>query len=309
MQPAAQYKVLTFYKYVNLPHASLLREAHLRDGQSIGVRGRILISGEGINGAACGTIEQTENYKRYLHSFPEFADLTFREQKSHFNTFKKLHVRVKNEVINSGIGPDPKFDPNKKGGKHIDPEELRKLKDDPDVVLLDVRSNYEHNIGKFKDAVTLNIGHFRDFPEKIKELEQLKDKKIITYCTGGVKCEKASAILRENGFQDVYQLRGGIVQYANETGGEDFQGRCYVFDRRVAVDVNKVNPEVISHCVHCNRKTARYVNCVNSECNEQVIMCQACSFQWKGACSEACCQNSGRTFNGLGYYEKELEKH
>lgn len=307
MPKAAEYRVLTFYRYVALPHAKALQKVHLSMGNEIGILGRILISPEGINGAACGTIEQVRQYKQYLHSHPEFVGLTFREQESHFNTFKKLHVRVKDEVINSGIGPDPELDPNKKSGKHLDPETVRQFKDDPDVVLLDVRSNYEHQIGKFKNAVTLDIDHFREFPEKLKELEEYKDKKIITYCTGGVKCEKASALLKEKGFEEVYQLRGGIVQYANETGGEDFQGRCYVFDRRVAVDVNTVNPEFISHCIHCGRKSARYVNCVKPECNEQVIMCQPCSIKWYGACSSECYHTTDRAFNGLGYYEKELQ--
>ncbi|HAH35096.1 MAG TPA: hypothetical protein DCL81_00630, partial [Algoriphagus sp.] len=140
------------------------------------------------------------------------------------------------------------LDPNVKTGKHLEPEEFKKLKDQEDVVILDVRSNYEHELGRFKNALTLDIDNFRDFPQKVKELEHLKNKKVLTYCTGGIKCEKASAFLLEQGFEDVYQLHGGIIKYGMEAGGEDFEGKCYVFDNRIAVDVNNVNPTIVSEC-------------------------------------------------------------
>src|SRR5690606_36332622 len=130
----------------------------------------------------------------------------------------------------------------KETGKHLEPHEFMARKDRDDVVVLAVRSNYEHNVGRFKNALTLDIDNFREFPEKIAELEAYKDKKILTYCTGGIKCEKASALLLKSGFADVYQLHGGIIKYGKEAGGKDFEGKCYVFDNRVTVDVNRVNP-------------------------------------------------------------------
>jgi UPF0176 protein len=175
------------------------------------------------------------------------------------------------------------------------------------VVLLDVRSNYEHHLGKFKNAVTLDIENFRDFPAKVDELESLKDKKVITYCTGGIKCEKASAFLLEKGFKNVYQLHGGIIKYGIEQGGEDFEGKCYVFDNRVAVDVNKVNPVTISTCYVCGTRSDRMVNCANPECNNHVPLCENCGWAMEGACTDACkAHPHKRPYDGTGYYAKQL---
>src|SRR5690606_7629349 len=125
--------------------------------------------------------------------------------------------------------------------------------------------NYEHNVGRFKNAVTLDIENFREFPDKIEELAAYKDKKILTYCTGGIKCEKASALLLKSGFKDVYQLHGGIIKYGKETGGKDFEGKCYVFDNRVTVDVNHVNPTEVATCHNCGVTSSRMINCANPE--------------------------------------------
>jgi len=167
-----------------------------------------------------------------------------------------------------------------------------------------MRSNYEHHVGHFKDAITLDIENFRDLPERMNELEPFKDKTVITYCTGGIKCEKASAYLLENGFKDVYQLDGGILKYAKEGGGEDFEGKCYVFDGRVVVNVNTVNPVLVSTCIHCETPSARMINCVNELCNNQIVMCEACGWKWNGACSVECKEISSRAYDGTGYYTK-----
>ncbi|MCX6353071.1 MAG: rhodanese-like domain-containing protein, partial [Bacteroidetes bacterium] len=145
-----------------------------------------------------------------------------------------------------------------------------------------------------------------EFPEKIAELEQYKDKTIITYCTGGIKCEKASALLIKKGFKDVYQLDGGILKYGKTGGGEDFDGKCYVFDSRILVDVNQTNPKVITHCIHCHVAVERFVNCSNVLCNDQIVMCEECGWAWEGACSTACkaATESRRAYDGTGYYAK-----
>jgi UPF0176 protein len=179
------------------------------------------------------------------------------------------------------------------------------MKDDQDVVIVDVRSNYEHSIGRFKNAVTFDIENFRDFPAMINELAQYKNKKIVTYCTGGIKCEKASALLLHEGFENVYQLHGGIIKYGKEAGGEDFEGKCYVFDNRVAVDVNTVNPVVISTCRNCGANTSKMINCANPECNEHFTQCDACGEKLDGACSALCQEHPRkRDYDGTGYYVK-----
>ena len=196
--------------------------------------------------------------------------------------------------------------PNIKTGKHLEPAEFRKIKDDDDVVIVDMRSVYEHTVGKFKNAITFEMENLRELPEHIKEIEHLKKKKIITYCTGGIKCEKASAYLLEQGFENVYQLHGGIIKYGLEEGGEDFEGQCYVFDNRLTVNVNKINPSVISKCFVCQTPSERMVNCANPVCNEHVPMCAACSEKMEGACSVACKTHpQKRPYNGTGYYVKE----
>src|SRR5690606_38877334 len=156
---------------------------------------------------------------------------------------------------------DPRvIDPNKQTGKHLAPKDFLEMKDREDVVILDVRSNYEHTVGRFKNAVTLDIENFREFPEKIKELEQYKDKKILTYCTGGIKYETASALLLKEGFNDGYRLHGGIMKYGKEVKGEQFEGQCYVFVNRPTVDVNTVNPSFVSTCRTCGAVTAKMIN-------------------------------------------------
>jgi UPF0176 protein len=160
-------------------------------------------------------------------------------------------------------------------------------------------------LGKFKNALTLDIENFREFPDKVKELSHLKDKKIITYCTGGIKCEKASAFLLENGFNDVYQMHNGIIGYAQDTGGKDFEGVLYVFDGRVSVPINSVNPVLIAKCVKCGEGTDRNLNCANVECNEQFNMCAKCSDEMEGCCSDECKKAPGkRGYNGTGFYAK-----
>ena len=184
-------------------------------------------------------------------------------------------------------------------------DEVEEMLDRDDVVVLDVRSNYEHNLGKFKNAVTLDIENFRDFPDQINALAKYKDKKIMTYCTGGIKCEKASALLLHHGFTDVYQLHGGIIKYGKEAGGKDFEGKCYVFDNRIAVDVNSVNPSIVSVCYNCGKTTPKMINCANPECNEHITQCDDCGDQLQGCCSEACTTHPRkREYDGTGYYVK-----
>ncbi|WMJ74264.1 rhodanese-related sulfurtransferase [Cytophagaceae bacterium ABcell3] len=299
-----KYAILLYYCYTNIEDPEAFREEHHRFCVSLGILGRIIVASEGLNGTVSGRVEDCEAYMKAVKEDPRFADTDFKVDYADKHAFQKLHVRVKPEIVHSGLNG---LHPKNKTGKHLNPEEFKKLKDQEDVVILDVRSNYEHKIGRFKNALTLDIENFRDFPEKVKELEPLKGKKILTYCTGGIKCEKASAFLLEQGFEDVYQLHGGIIKYGMEAGGEDFEGKCYVFDNRVVVDVNKVNPKVVSTCYVCGVECDRMVNCANSVCNRHVPICENCGWEMEGACSEECrCHPEKRPYDGTGYYQKEL---
>lgn len=297
-----QYTILLYYCYSTIDNAEIFREEHHQLCLSLELNGRIIVAKEGLNGTVSGSIENCEKYMQLVKADPRFKDIDFKSEQSDTPAFQKLHVRVKPEIVNLGL---PELNPNSMTGIHLAPSEFKRMKDDEDVVLLDVRSNYEHSVGKFKNAITLDIDNFREFPDKLTELEKLKGKKIVTYCTGGIKCEKASAYLLEQGFENVYQLHGGIIKYGIEEGGEDFEGKCYVFDNRVAVDVNKVNPHVISKCYVCGTASDRMVNCANAECNNHVPICEKCGWEMEGSCSPECKSNpEKRIYDGTGYYAK-----
>ncbi|WP_439881709.1 oxygen-dependent tRNA uridine(34) hydroxylase TrhO [Pontibacter sp. MBLB2868] len=299
------YSILLYYCYAQIDNAEEYRDEHHLLCLNLNLLGRIIVSDEGLNGTVSGLKEDCEKYMAALKADPRFAKTDFKIDESDEHAFTKLHVRYKSEIVHSGLRH---IDPNKRTGVHLTPQEFKALKDQEDVVVLDVRSDYEHSVGRFKNAVTLDIENFREFPDKVNELkEKYKDKKVLTYCTGGIKCEKASAFLLDQGFENVYQLHGGIIKYGMEAGGEDFEGKCYVFDNRVAVDVNKVNPTVVSECYVCGTKDDRMVNCANPVCNLHVPICEKCGWEMEGACSDACKEHpEKRAYDGTGYYQKEM---
>lgn len=205
-----KYSILLYYCYAKIEDYEAYREEHHLFCVENNLRGRIIISPEGLNGTVSGLKEDCEKYMAYVHSDARFADTEFKVEEHETMAFAKLHVRVKPEIVHSSLRH---IDPRQKTGTYVEPQDFRKiLEEQPeDTVILDVRSNYEHNVGRFKNALTLDIDNFRDFPEKVKELDHLKGKKVVTYCTGGIKCEKASAYLLEQGFDNVYQLHGGLL--------------------------------------------------------------------------------------------------
>jgi UPF0176 protein len=299
------YLVLAYYNYTRIDDAGTFAPLHLAYCKNLKLRGRIYVAQEGINGTISGTKEACEQYMLDLVADPRFAKTEFKIDEVAEHAFQRMHCRYKTEIVYSGLRDSNVIDPTKETGKHLKGEEFLALKDQDDVVILDVRSNYETRLGKFKNAITLDMENFREFPGKIAELEKYKGKKVITCCTGGIKCEKASALLLKEGFTDVYQLHNGIIGYAKETGGKDFDGMLYVFDGRVNVAVNEINPTVISPCKKCGGPAPRNLNCANVECNDQFNMCDACATDMEGACCDACkVHPRKREFNGTGYYTR-----
>ena len=298
-----KFYVLLYYYYTKIDDPESFRTEHHQLCLDLNLRGRIIIAHEGINGTVSGLKENCEKYMTILKSDSLFKNIEFKIEEYEKHAFQKLHVRQKEEIVNSGL---KEINPLVKTGKYVEPSEFKKLLTNDDVIIVDVRSNYEHYLGKFKNAITLDMDNFRDFPGKINELSKYKDKKVITYCTGGIKCEKASAFLLEQGFENVYQLHGGIIKYGLEEEGQDFEGKCYVFDNRLALDVNKINPKVISTCYICGKSCDRMVNCANAECNKHVPVCESCAVEMEGACSESCKLNPAkRAYDGTGYYVKK----
>ena len=304
----SKYQVLLFYSYSRILDPVKFRDNHLRFCIENNIVGRIIISDEGINGTVSGRVRDCKKYINKINSYKIFNDIEFKIDIVEKNVFKKINVRVKNEIVNSGIKNKKII---KRKGDYIEPSEFRSiLENNPDdVSILDVRSNYEHKIGKFKNAVTLNIDNFRDFPNVIDDIKDKinPNKKIITYCTGGVKCEKASAYLKEKGYKNVYQLHGGIIKYGIEEKGKDFEGKCYVFDNRIVKDVNKVNPKVIGKCYVTGKKADRMVNCANVDCNKHFPLSDRGAKIYNGCCSEKCLKSDKvRKFDGTGFYQKKL---
>lgn len=299
------YHTLLYYCYAPIADAEQFAADHLAFCKSLNLVGRIIVAEEGLNGTVSGTIEACKKYIQAIHADERFAKTEFKIDEVAQPSFIKMHCRAKAEIVYSGLRDTSIIDPNKETGKHLEPAEFSAMMEQDDVIVLDVRSNYEHNLGKFKNAVTLDIDNFRDFPDQINALAKYKDKKIMTYCTGGIKCEKASALLLHHGFKDVYQLHGGIIKYGKEAGGKDFEGKCYVFDNRIAVDVNTVNPTVVSTCYNCGTTTPKMINCANPECNAHFTQCDECGEALHGCCSTVCSTHPRkRPYDGSGYYVK-----
>jgi len=304
-----EHSILLYYCYAQIDDFEEYREAHHLFCVENNLRGRIIISPEGLNGTLSGLKADCEAYMDYIHKDERFAHTEFKVEAHDRMAFAKLHVRVKPEIVHSSLRH---LDPNIQTGNYVEPNEFREILDNPedDTVILDVRSNYEHKVGKFKNALTLDIDNFRDFPEEVKKLDHLKNKKVITYCTGGIKCEKASAYLLEQGFENVYQLHGGIIKYGIEAEGKDFDGKCYVFDNRITADVNAVNPTTLSKCQITGVPTDRMVNCANAECNAHIPMSEEAGWLMDGCCSDACRTNpSRRPYDGTGYYQKNTNHY
>ena len=300
--PEVEYLVLLYYNFVPVADPEAAKdemEAFCIENQLLG---RILISNEGLNGTVSGPTPAIQAYMDWMGKHPIFHATEFKIDKVPDHTFLKLHVRVRPEIVHLGVD---ELDMTKTVNNYVEPEEWKAIMEsnDPDIVILDARSNYEHEVGRFKNAMTLDIDTFRELPEKIRELKDLKNKKIYTYCTGGIKCEKVSRLMLEEGFDEVYQLHGGIIRYGHEVGGEHFDGACYVFDQRVVVPVNSVNPDTLGKCKLCEAPTERYINCANPDCNDHFLICDACANKLEGSCSEKChASPRRREWDGIGYY-------
>ena len=299
-----KYFTLLFYKYTFIEEPEVFAIRHLKLCKKLNLTGRVFIASEGINGTVSGSEENCQTYMNELISNPVFKGIEFKIDEVDKPSFNRMHVRHKKEICAFG-DREHLLNPNEMTGKYLEPEEFLKMKDDKDVVVLDVRNKVEYDLGRFKNALSMDLESFKDFPKKINELEQYKDKKILAYCTGGIRCEKATAYLLKQGFKNVFHLHGGIIKYGKDTGGKDFEGKCYVFDKRLSVDVNSINPSLVSKCYNCGTTTVRLINCANPECNIHVCQCENCGEKYDGACSEECRHHpQKRKYDGSGYYSK-----
>lgn len=290
MKSQSEYAVLLYYKFVKLPEAEQFAQDHLAYCKELNVKGRILISDEGINGTLSGTIAQTEQYMKDLRANPLFSDIVFKIDEADEHAFKKIFVRYKKELVTFRV--EEELDPNVITGEHLAPKDFYEMMQREDVVILDGRTGYEYDLGHFRGSIRPEVDSFKEFPDWIREnMSDLKDKPILTYCTGGIRCELLSGYMMKEGFGQVYQLDGGIVSYGKdpEVQGKLFDGKCYVFDERTSVQINHTDEDIIvGRCHHCGEPADEYINCANDACHIQHLSCESCQTLHSGHCSDEC---------------------
>lgn len=286
------YQVLLYYRYVPIPDPEAYLESHRDLCESLNLRGRIIVGAEGINGTVSGTFEETERYREAMHQDPLTAEMEFKVDPATDHAFPKLSIKVREEIVTLGLDPEDDIDPNEITGDRLSPTEFYEKMQDENVVIIDGRNDYEAALGHFKGAVCPPIRNFREFPGWVEEhADELQGKEILTYCTGGIRCEKLSGFLKKEGFDKVYQLEGGIVKYGKDpqVAGRDFDGLCYVFDQRVGVEINRTETQkVISTCRYCGTEEPHYGNCLWPDCNEQIFVCPTCREEHGLYCDEKC---------------------
>lgn len=281
-----KYKVISFYKYVNIEDPEAFFKEHLNWCLENGIKGKVYLAKEGISGSIFGDDEVTSKYKNHLKNYKIFEDVWFKETPTDQIAFNKMHVRVKSEIVNSGL--------TKTSLEHtapkLTPEQLLKFYENKkDFVIVDARNWYESKIGKFKDAITPQITHFREWPKVVESLSEYKDKTIVTYCTGGIRCEKASAYMREQGFKDVYQIDGGILNYIQKFPDTYWEGGMFVFDdRRVFEPNTKEELKYTANCNFCGKPTSYHINCHNIDCDKIIVCCHDCKVENQYCCSDEC---------------------
>ncbi|MDF1797398.1 MAG: rhodanese-like domain-containing protein [Coxiellaceae bacterium] len=258
---------ISAYKFVTLsPEYTIdLRFKFKQKADELFLKGTILLSNEGVNMFLSGTPDNMDTMKAFVTSFAEFEDLWFRDSYSDHQPFNRMLVRLKKEIISMGCD---EIQPEKQTAPHLEPEQFKQWYDDgKDMLVLDTRNDYEIRLGTFEDAVDLDIDHFRKFPEAIKNLpEAFKKKPIVTFCTGGVRCEKAADLMQRAGFEEVYQLNGGIINYFEKCGGDHYDGDCFVFDKRVALNAKLEETDNVQ-CYSCREPlTMEQLDTCGGEC-------------------------------------------
>ncbi len=274
-------KILLYYKFTPLADPNAVRLWQRAVCEKLGLKGRILISEHGINGTVGGDMKALKAYAKETKSYAPFKDTSFKWSEGGRDDFPRLSVKVRPEIVTFGVPDRIKVDDSGVvgGGKRLRPEQVHKLvAERDDVIFFDGRNAYEAEVGRFKDAVVADVRHTRDFPEELKKpkYEQLKDKPVVTYCTGGIRCEVLSMLMKQEGFKEVYQIDGGIVKYGEKYGDDGlWEGSLYVFDERMGTKFSDKASD-IGRCSHCGAQTSNYENCADKSCNDLILICEEC---------------------------------
>ncbi len=275
-------KIILYYKFTPITDPEAMKLWQKTLGESLNLRGRILISKHGINGTVGGDIDDLKRYIKSTKEFMGFKNTVFKWSDGGREDFPRMSVKVKPEIVAFGTPDEIEVDESGviDGGVYLKPKDVNKLVENrgEEVVFFDGRNKYEANIGKFKGAIVPDTRTSRDFIREIEsgKYDDLKDKPIVTYCTGGVRCEILSSLMKKRGFKEVYQIDGGIVKYGEAYGDDGlWEGSLHVFDGRMKMDFSD-KAKIIGKCTHCDDPTNNYENCAWANCNDLVLICLFC---------------------------------
>lgn len=281
------YYVLAYYSFepIKDPHDEVLR--HKEFFSTRDVTSRIYISEQGINGQMSALRQHAIEYMDWMHSRPEFKKIHFKIHEHHENVFPRATVKYRKQLVALDADADLSH-----RGEHVSPKRWKEmLEKEQNRLLLDVRNDYEWKVGHFEGADLPACETFREFneyAEKLKESHDPKETPVMMYCTGGIRCELYSSILKEKGFEKVYQLEGGIINYGLKEGQKHWLGKLFVFDDRLAVPLEEGEHKIISSCQHCQKPNDTYYNCANMDCNALFLCCPECVEKHKGCCKDSC---------------------
>lgn len=276
-------KVILYYKFIPVKDPDMTMRWQRELCERLNLKGRIILSPHGINGTLGGDLEDLRRYKREMNKSVVFKGITYKWSDGSREDFPRLSIKVRDELVAFKAADEIVVDENGVvgGGEHIKPEQLHKLMEEKgdDVIFFDGRNKYEAAVGKFKNAVIPETETTRDFITEIEDpkYDNLKDKPVVTYCTGGVRCEVLSTLMKNRGFKEVYQMDGGVVKYGEKYGDEGlWEGSLYIFDQRMGHRFSDKSKD-IGVCIHCGNKTSNYENCANMACNKLVLICASCN--------------------------------
>ncbi len=288
-EEAIERITVSFYRYVIINNPQELRDELFAKWQKLNILGRIYVAHEGINAQMSVPEENFDAFKQELYADVRFNQVPFKiAVEDDGKSFYKLTIKVRAKIVADGL-PDDTFDVTNVGN-HLTATQFNEAMEDQNTIIVDMRNHYESEVGKFEGAITPDADTFREeLPIVLEELKDKKDKKILMYCTGGVRCEKASAYFKHHGFQDVNQLHGGIIDYVRQIKAEGlpskFIGKNFVFDERVG---ERITDDVIAHCHQCGASCDTHVNCANDDCHLLFIQCEKCATEMKGCCTPEC---------------------
>lgn len=271
----SKHTVILFYKFINIANPKAVIRAHQEKAKKLNLLGRMFVAKEGINATFEGADKNITEYVDFLHNDPPFSDVVVKKSDGNGKGFSKLLIKERREVVTLGAGD---FDIDKETATRLSAEELEKwYRDEKDFVVLDLRNDYEIEVGKFDKTINPGLSNFRDLPEKLNALKDIKDKKVVAVCTGGIRCEKATCLLKREGFSDIYQLEDGIHTYIQKNPGKHFKGTLFVFDNRMTTDVVKTkNKTMIGRCFFCKSATEEFCSDDSVRPSKKILCCDDC---------------------------------